>query len=259
MQFFAEYVIISMIEKGVLYLFQYFTFFGYSECADVIDLKPISVAIDGPVGAGKSTIARTAAERLNYIYCDTGALYRAVGLYCHRKGVDMNDPSDIAVNMENIHADIRLMDGVQRIFLNGEDVSEEIRLPEISMAASAVSAVPEVRGALLGLQRNIAENNNVIMDGRDIGTVVLPNADVKIFLTARPEIRAKRRYDELIAKGADVTFEEVLDDLNKRDYNDSHRAAAPLRQAADAVLADTSELDFDGSVDLVCGLIKERL
>lgn len=222
-------------------------------------MKLISVAIDGPVGAGKSTVARTAAERLNYIYCDTGALYRAVGLYCYRNGVDMNDPSSVAVSMGDINADIRLVDGVQRIFLNGEDVSEEIRLPEISMAASAVSAVPEVRAALLGLQRDIAQKNCVIMDGRDIGTVVLPNADVKIFLTAKPEVRAKRRYDELIAKGKNVTFEEVLNDLNQRDYNDSHRTAAPLRQAADAVLADTSELDFKQSVDLVCGLIKERL
>lgn len=222
-------------------------------------MKLISVAIDGPVGAGKSTIARAAAERLNFIYCDTGALYRAVGLFCHRNGVDMHDPSEIAMSLSNIKLEIRLVDGVQRIFLNGGDVSEEIRLPEMSMAASAVSAVPEVRAALLGLQRDIAETNNVIMDGRDIGTVVLPNADVKIFLTADPEVRAKRRYDELMAKGSGVTFEEVLSDLNKRDYNDSHRAAAPLKQAADAVLADTSELDFGQSVDLVCGIIKERL
>lgn len=222
-------------------------------------MKLISVAIDGPVGAGKSTIARAAAERLNFIYCDTGALYRAVGLFCHRNGVDMHDPSEIAMSLGDIKLEIRLVDGVQRIFLNGEDVSEEIRLPEMSMAASAVSAVPEVRAALLGLQRDIAEANSVIMDGRDIGTVVLPNADVKIFLTADPEVRAKRRYDELIAKGSDVTFEDVLGDLNKRDYNDSHRVAAPLKQAADAILADTSELDFGQSVDLVCGIIKERL
>lgn len=222
-------------------------------------MKLISVAIDGPVGAGKSTIARAAAERLNFIYCDTGALYRAVGLFCHRNGVDMHDPSEIAMSLSDIKLEIRLVDGVQRIFLNDGDVSEEIRLPEMSMAASAVSAVPEVRAALLGLQRDIAETNNVIMDGRDIGTVVLPNADVKIFLTADPEVRAKRRYDELVAKGSGVTFEEVLSDLNKRDYNDSHRAAAPLKQAADAVLADTSELDFGQSVDLVCGIIKERL
>lgn len=221
-------------------------------------MKLISVAIDGPVGAGKSTVARAAAERMNYIYCDTGALYRAVGLYCHRKGADMRDPSEVAAAMSDIELDIRLVDGAQRIFLNGEDVSEEIRLPEISMAASAVSAVPEVRAALLGLQRGIAETNSVIMDGRDIGTVVLPNADVKIFLTAKPEIRAKRRYDELVAKGKEVTFEEVLDDLNKRDHDDSHRAAAPLRQAEDAVLADTSGLNFGQTVDLICGLIKER-
>lgn len=222
-------------------------------------MKLISVAIDGPVGAGKSTIARAAAERLNFIYCDTGALYRAVGLFCHRSGVDMHDPSEIAMAMSDIKLEIRLVEGVQRIFLNGGDVSEEIRQPEISMAASTVSAVPEVRAALLSLQRDIAETNSVIMDGRDIGTVVLPNAEVKIFLTAKPEVRAKRRYDELAAKGGDVTFEEVLHDLNKRDYNDSHRAAAPLKQAADAVLADTSELDFEQSVELICGLIKERL
>lgn len=222
-------------------------------------MKLISVAIDGPVGAGKSTIARTAAERMNFIYCDTGALYRAVGLYCNRNGVDMHDPSEIAMAMSDIKLEIRLVDGVQRIYLNGEDVSREIRLPEISMAASAVSAVPEVRAALLSMQRDIAETDSVIMDGRDIGTVVLPNADVKIFLTASPEVRAKRRYDELIAKGSEVTFEEVLDDLNRRDYNDSHRAAAPLKQAADAVLADTSELDLEQSVELVCNIIKERL
>lgn len=223
------------------------------------DLKPFSVAIDGPVGAGKSTVARAAAERMSFIYCDTGALYRAVGLFCHRNGIDMRDPSSVAVAMNDIKLDIRLVDGVQRVFLNGEDVSEEIRLPEISMAASAVSAVPEVRAAILVLERDIAEKNNVVMDGRDIGTVVLPNADVKIFLTAKPEIRAKRRYDELIAKGGDVTFEQVLKELEERDYNDAHRTAAPLRQAADAVLADTSGMDFAQSVELVCGLIKERL
>ncbi len=219
----------------------------------------VSVAIDGPVGAGKSTIARAAAAALGYVYVDTGAMYRSVGLYCRRKNTDMGSPVDIAAQLGEISLGIRIIDGVQHIFLNGEDVSEEIRLPEISMAASAVSAVPEVRGALLGMQREFAEKNNVIMDGRDIGTVVLPNARVKIFLTASPEIRAKRRFDELKAKGREVTFEEVLDDLNKRDYNDSHRAAAPLRAAEDAVVADTSGLDFEQSVKLVCGLIKERL
>ncbi|MDE6031520.1 MAG: (d)CMP kinase [Oscillospiraceae bacterium] len=221
--------------------------------------KYVSVAIDGPVGAGKSTIARAAAERLGFVYADTGALYRAVGLYCHRKGIDMKRASAVAAQLDEISLEIKRIDGAQHVFLNEKDVSEEIRLPEISMAASAVSAVPEVRTALLDMQRIIAENNDVIMDGRDIGTVVLPNASVKIFLTASPEIRAKRRYDELIAKGSVVTFEEVLDDLNKRDYNDSHRAAAPLKAAEDAVVADTSGLDFEQSVELVCGLIKERL
>lgn len=192
--------------------------------------KHIAAAIDGPVGAGKSSIAREAAKKLGFIYVDTGALYRAVGLYCHRCGTNMKDPADIAS-----------------------------RLPEISMAASAVSAVPEVRAALLGIQRGIATENNVIMDGRDIGTVVLPSAQVKIFLTAAPEIRAKRRYDELCAKGVQTTFEEVLADLNKRDYDDSHRAAAPLKQADDAVLADTSGLDFEQSCELICSLIKEKL
>ncbi len=222
-------------------------------------LKPVSVAIDGPVGAGKSSIAREAAKLLGYVYCDTGALYRAVGLYCAGVGADLKNPSDIASRLPEIKVELRLEDGVQRVFLNGRDVSERIRLPEVSMAASAVSAVPEVRAALLGIQREIACHNNVIMDGRDIATVVLPNADVKIFLTAKPEIRAKRRFDELAAKGVKTTFEEVLSDLNERDYNDSHRAEAPLKRAEDAVLADTSELDFGQSVELVCRIIGERV
>ena len=221
--------------------------------------KHIAAAIDGPVGAGKSSIAREAAKKLGFIYVDTGALYRAVGLYCHRCGANMKDPADIASRQPEIKPEKRICDGVQHIYLNGEDVSSEIRLPEISMAASAVSAVPEVRAALLGIQRGIAAENNVIMDGRDIGTVVLPSAQVKIFLTAAPEIRAKRRYDELCAKGVQTTFEEVLADLNKRDYDDSHRAAAPLKQADDAVLADTSGLDFEQSCELICSLIKEKL
>ncbi len=222
-------------------------------------MKHISVAIDGPVGAGKSTVARECARRLGYIYCDTGALYRAVGLFCAENGADLDNPAEIAGALDKIKVEIRLVDGLQRVYLNGRDVSEKIRLPEISMAASAVSAVAEVRAALLGIQREIAENNNVIMDGRDIGTVVLPNADVKIFLTAAAEARAKRRYDELVKKGTATTFEEVLTDLNKRDYNDSHRENAPLKQADDAVLADTTNMDFEESVQLVCNLVKERL
>lgn len=222
-------------------------------------MKHIAVAIDGPVGAGKSTIARVSANRLGFVYCDTGALYRAVGLYCTRQGIDLNNRGDIAARLPEITLELRLNDGVQRVYLNGEDVSEEIRLPEISMAASAVSAVPEVRAALLDLQRSMAKTSSVIMDGRDIGTVVLPNADVKIFLTAKPEVRARRRYDELIQKGVEAVFEDVLNDLNKRDYNDSHRETAPLKQAEDAVLADTSELDFEQSVDLVCEIIKRAM
>ena len=219
----------------------------------------VAVAIDGPVGAGKSSIARTAAQRLGYIYCDTGALYRAVGLYCRRNGVDPKSGDDVAAQLDDIRLEIRLDEGTQHVFLNGEDVSEEIRLPEISMAASAVSAIPAVRAALLDLQRDTAAKNSAIMDGRDIGTVVLPNADVKIFLTAKPEIRAKRRYDELVAKGKDVKFDDVLRELNERDYADTHRETAPLKQAEDAVLADTSELDFEQSVELVCGIIQDKI
>ncbi len=210
------------------------------------------------MGAGKSTAARECARRLGFVYCDTGALYRAVGVFCVREGVDLSEPKQVAGCLDRIKVEISLVDGIQHVFLNGEDVSEEIRLPQMSMAASAVSAVPEVRKALLGIQRDIAEKNNVVMDGRDIGTVVLPNADVKIFLTAKPEIRAKRRYDELAKKGVETTFDEVLNDLNERDYNDSHRAEAPLKMAEDAALADTSELDFEQSVELICGIVRER-
>lgn len=222
-------------------------------------MKHISVAIDGPVGAGKSTVARESAKRLGYIYCDTGALYRAVGLYCKENGADLESESEITAALDGIKVEIRLVDGTQHVYLNGRDVSEEIRRPEISMAASVVSAVAGVRAALLGIQREIAEKNDVIMDGRDIGTVVLPNADVKIFLTASAEERARRRFDELKKKGSATTFEEVLADLNKRDYNDSHRANAPLKQASDAVLADTTGLSFEESVEFVCRTVKERL
>lgn len=221
----------------------------------------ISVAMDGPVGAGKSTIARVCAKKLGFIYVDTGALYRACGLYCKRNGValTLENHEAVASAMKLVQLEITLIDGVQHVILNGEDVSEEIRLPEISMAASAVSAIPEVRAFLLDVQRDMAKNNNVIMDGRDIGTVILPNAQVKIFITASPEIRAKRRFDELIAKGQDVKFEDVLSDLNKRDYNDSHRTVAPLKQAEDAVLLDTSEFNFEQSVDAALAIIKEKI
>ncbi len=221
----------------------------------------INVAIDGPVGAGKSTIARECAKRIGFIYVDTGALYRTVGLFCKRNDIEIS--ADNAENIEKaitegLKLEIRLENGTQLVFMNGENVSSEIRLPEMSMAASAVSAIPCVRRFLLETQRKVARENNVIMDGRDIGTVILPDAEVKIFLTAKPEIRAKRRYDELIAKGLDVKFEDVLSDLNTRDYNDSHRAEAPLKQADDAVLLDTSEYDFEQSVEAVIRLIEKR-
>ncbi|MBQ7834752.1 MAG: (d)CMP kinase [Ruminiclostridium sp.] len=219
----------------------------------------MNVAIDGPVGAGKSTIARECAKRLGFIYVDTGALYRAVGLYCKRNGIEISQENADTINKainSGLKLEIKLENGTQLVFMNGENVSEEIRLPEISMAASAVSAIGCVRSFLLDTQRKVAAENNVIMDGRDIGTVILPDAKVKIFITAKPEIRAKRRYDELIAKGIDAKFEDVLNDLNTRDYNDSHRAEAPLRQADDAILLDTSGFDFEQSVQAVIDLIK---
>lgn len=218
----------------------------------------IAVAIDGPVGAGKSSIARQAAKILDFIYVDTGAMYRGIGLYTVRKGVGTKDTGAVISLLPEIELDIKIIDGTQRVFLNGEDVSEDIRLPEISMAASDVSAIPEVRAFLLDLQRGFAKTNNVIMDGRDIGTVILPDAEVKIYLTADAEVRAKRRYDELIAKGKDVKYEDVLADLNQRDYNDMHREIAPLKVADDAVIADTTELDFEQSCELIAKIIKEK-
>lgn len=218
----------------------------------------INVAIDGPAGAGKSTVAKAAAKELGYIYVDTGALYRTIALNAVRHGI-LNDTEKIEAMLSDTKVELKYADGVQSVYLNGENVSGLIRTPEISMGASVVSAIPKVRAFLLDLQRDIAKKNNVIMDGRDIATVVLPNADVKIFLFASPECRAKRRYDELIEKGESVTFDEVLDDVNKRDYQDSHREIAPLRPSEDSVMADTSELDLNGSVELVVDIIKERI
>ena len=220
----------------------------------------INVAIDGPAGAGKSTISRAAAKEMGYIYIDTGALYRTVGLNAMRQGADVNDAdSVIATITDDLKVELRFIDGEQRMFLNGEDVSDKIRTPEASSAASKVSAVPEVRKYLFDLQKDLAKNNNCIMDGRDIGTVVLPDAKVKIFLTASPEARAKRRYKELIEKGMEVNSDDVLADMIKRDYDDSHRAIAPLKQADDAVLADTSDLDLQQSIQLIIKIIKDNI
>lgn len=224
-----------------------------------MDKKVINVAIDGPAGAGKSTVSRAAAKAVGYIYVDTGALYRAVGVNALRNGIDTKDKPAVAASLDGISVDLVFENGEQKVLLNGENVSAEIRTPPASMAASDVSAVPEVRAFLFDLQRDIAARNNCIMDGRDIGTVVLPDAQVKIFLTASPEERAMRRYKELIEKGTKVEYKEVLDDLVQRDYNDSHREIAPLKPAEDGVILDTTGLDLEGSVNEIIRIIKEKV
>ena len=219
----------------------------------------IAIAIDGPAGAGKSTISKAAAKRLGFIYIDTGALYRTVGLAASRAGVEPKEGKEVEKLLSEISVELTFNDkGEQVVLLNKEDVSGLIRTPEASMMASAISAVPSVRAFLLDLQRDIAKTNNVIMDGRDIGTVILPDAEVKIFLTAAPEARAERRYKELKEKGMDINYDDILQDVITRDYNDSHREIAPLRQADDAVLADTTEVDLDGSIELIISIIKEK-
>ncbi|MCI6771025.1 MAG: (d)CMP kinase [Oscillospiraceae bacterium] len=219
----------------------------------------INIAIDGPAGAGKSTIARKAASELGFIYIDTGALYRTVGVAAMRQNKLGSDSEIESVLTDELSVELRFSDGIQKMYLNGEDVSEAIRTPEASMAASKVSAVPAVRAYLFDLQKRIAKENNCLMDGRDIGTVVLPDADVKIFLTASPEARAKRRYKELVEKGSDVKYEDVLSDMIKRDYDDSHRAIAPLKQAEDAILVDTSDIGLEESIALIIRTIKENI
>ena len=218
-----------------------------------------SIAIDGPAGAGKSTLARRLAKELGYIYVDTGAMYRAIGLYALRAGVDPADAARVEGLLPQIALRLENPAGAQRIYLNGEDVSEAIRAEQVGMAASAVAAHPVVRAFLLDLQRGMARTQNVLMDGRDIGTVILPDASVKIFLTASPEARARRRWLENQAKGSEEAYETVLEDVKKRDYQDSHRAAAPLRQAEDAVRVDTSELDFEQSFEALKKIVAEKL
>lgn len=219
----------------------------------------INVAIDGPAGAGKSTIAKAAARELGFIYVDTGALYRTIALSAVRCGA-VSDNEKIITMLNDITVKLGFADdGSQCVYLNGEDVSSLIRTPEISMAASKVSAIPEVRAFLLDLQRDIANENHVIMDGRDIASVVLPDAKPKIFLFASPECRAERRYKELVEKGEDVTYEDVLADVNRRDYQDSHREIAPLKPTEESVMADTSELDLQQSIELIIRIIKENM
>lgn len=219
-----------------------------------------AIAIDGPAGAGKSTIARFAAKELGFIYVDTGALYRAIGLAAQRRGLTADNKEEIIAMLGEIKVELAFNEAHEQVvLLNKEDVSGLIRTPEISMMASAVSAIPEVRAYLLDLQRDMAHHNNVIMDGRDIGTVVLPDAQIKIFLSATPECRAKRRYDELVEKGMDVKYEDILNDVIARDYADSHRDIAPLKPADDAVMVDTSGEDPETSVSKLVDLMRSRL
>jgi cytidylate kinase len=217
------------------------------------------IAIDGPSGAGKSTIAKALAKKLNFVYVDTGALYRTVGWAALCRNIDYKNNDLVQPMLQEITVDLTYDNGVQKVLLNGEDVSEQIRYPESSMAASGVSALPCVRQFLLDTQRAIATKNNVIMDGRDIGTVVLPDAQVKIFLTATPEDRANRRYLELQEKGIDTSYEEVLADMIRRDYNDSHREIAPLKQADDAILADTTGMELEQAIALISDIIEKAM
>lgn len=220
----------------------------------------IAIAIDGPAGAGKSTIAKLAAKELNFIYVDTGALYRTVGLAATRNNVEAKPSEELDELLDKTKVELAFNENNEQIvLLDGEDVSDLIRTPQASMMASAISAVPAVRAYLLDLQRNIAKTNNVIMDGRDIGTVVLPDAKIKIFLSADPEDRAKRRYDELVEKGMDVKYEDILEDVKTRDYNDSHREIAPLKPAEDSILVNTTGNTLEQSVELLIKIMKENM
>lgn len=218
-----------------------------------------AIAIDGPAGAGKSTIAKILAKELELIYVDTGALYRSISYFVTQQGIDTADTAAVVASLEGLKVELRYVEGVQRVFVNGEDVSDYIRTPAISMAASAVSAIPAVRAFLLDTQRDIAAANSVVMDGRDIGTTILPNAKIKIFLTASPESRAKRRFDELQEKGDPATYDEVLADMIKRDYDDTHREISPLKQAEDAIPVDTSGETLEQSVARMKEIVYSRL
>jgi len=222
-------------------------------------MSMISIAIDGPSGAGKSTLAKSLAAKLGYLYVDTGAIYRTIGYHAFSNGIDPKDEAAVVGALPDIKVEMTYGDdGLQHMLLNGQDVTREIRLPEISMYASAVSAHPGVRSFLLEMQRQLARTNNVIMDGRDIGTVVLPDAKVKVYLTASAEARARRRCLELEQRGTPEPIEKVLHEIEERDWNDSHRAVAPLRQAEDAVLLDTTELDFRQSEEALLKIIEEK-
>ena len=217
------------------------------------------IAIDGPGGAGKSSIAKAVAKKLDILYVDTGALYRTVGLFVKQNGVDPKNAEAVGALLPSLSIVVKYEDGAQVVYLNGRNYGDAIRTPEMSMYASAVSAIPAVRAFLLETQKEIARHSSVIMDGRDIGTVILPDAKVKIFMTASPECRAMRRYNELIAKGQSVKYEDVLAEMNSRDNADSSREIAPTKAADDAVLLDNSELDFEQSVDAVIAIVREKV
>ena len=219
----------------------------------------INIALDGPSGAGKSTIARKVAALLGFLYIDTGALYRAIGLYTLESGIETTDELKVLPLLSNIKITLEYENGLQKVFLNGRDVTSDIRKPEVSMAASNVSAINGVRAFLLSLQQDIAKNNNCIMDGRDIGTVILPDAQIKIFLTASPEERATRRYDELKLKGFDVDYDTLLQEIKQRDFNDSNREIAPLKPAEGCTVFDTTGNGFEQSVELIYNHIKGAL
>ncbi|MBQ8246472.1 MAG: (d)CMP kinase [Lachnospiraceae bacterium] len=217
-----------------------------------------NVAIDGPAGAGKSTIAKSVAAELNFIYVDTGAMYRAIGLYLIRNGIRAEDNEQISARCKEAQVSIQYVDGKQVVLLNGEDVNPYIRTEEVGNMASASSANPAVRAQLLDLQRDLAAKNDVIMDGRDIGTNILPNAQVKIYLTASIEVRAKRRYNELVAKGADCDLKEIEKDIAERDERDMNREIAPLKQAEDAVFLDTSDMNIEEVKNAIIDLIRSK-
>lgn len=219
----------------------------------------ISIALDGPAGAGKSSLAKAAAAQLGFIYVDTGALYRAVGLKFSDLGFGEKLDCDIDAVLSDTVIDIKFVNGEQRVILDGKDVSDLIRTPAASKTASLVSAQPSVREFLLEMQRRLARENNCLMDGRDIGTVVLPDATLKLFVTASAEERAERRYKELVEKGEKVSYGEVLDDINRRDYKDSHREIAPLKPADDAIIFDTTGCDLNTSLERLLKVIKERI
>lgn len=219
----------------------------------------ISIAIDGPSGSGKSSISKVLAKKLGFISLDTGALYRTIAYFLKNRKINYEDENTVAQNLQDINMNLRYLNSNQRVFLNDKDVTNVIRSEEISMISSRISAMPCIRNYLLEFQRNMAKKHNIIMDGRDIGTVVLPNADVKIFLTASPEVRAKRRYLQLIESGEKAEYNAIVADVIKRDFNDTHRKISPLKQAKDAIFFDSSKYDFEQTVDNLLKIIKERI